>query len=122
VASQLRKLERRRRLGGFFYCPTPETFNRAFAGPSLFGTFKVMYRLAFTVGVKTMLTVQLLPPAITCPLHISDVMLKSPGLVPAGVTVPIVAALVPRTFTVTVCGVLLVPSFTIPNDNGEGLN
>ena len=49
----------------FRYCPTPDTFDSAFAGPSLFGTFNVKYRLPLTVGEKTMLTAQLLPPAMT---------------------------------------------------------
>src|SRR6516225_2795763 len=106
----------------YFYCPTPETFNSAFAGPSLLGTFRVMYRLAFTVGVKMMPTVQLPPPGITCPLHVSVARLKSPGFVPPMVTVPMVAARVPSTFTVTVFGLLLEPSFTIPNASGDGLN
>jgi hypothetical protein len=53
---------------------------------------------------------------------VSDAILKSPGFVPPTVTVPIVAARVPRTFTVTVRGLLLEPTFTVPIGRGDGLN
>jgi hypothetical protein len=81
-----------------------------------------MYRFAFTVGVNTIPTVQLLPPAITWPLHVSDAIEKSPGFVPAITTVPIVACRVPSTFSVTIRGALLLPTFTVPIASGDGLN
>lgn len=78
------------------------------------GVLSAMLRVALrcpaAVGVNVTLTAQVPLEATLAPEQLSALLAKSPGFVPAIVTVEIVRSAAPELVTVTVCAVLVVPT------------
>ncbi len=84
-------------------------------------TFSVPAREPVAPGVKVSVIVHVPPlPATTADVHKLLVMAKSPASVPVIVTVSMVTEVVPLFVKVTVTGVLVLPTATLPKDAGEG--
>ena len=93
--------------------PVPESDAVCGLLPAVSEIVKVAVRAPVVVGLNTTVTVQLAEAARLAPQLLAEI-LKSPAFVPVIDTLLIVIEDAPLFFNVVDCGVLVVPTFTVP--------
>src|SRR5579862_32076 len=97
--------------------PVPVPLKLTVCGPPLILSAKLKVAVRFPVaeGVNFTLTAQVALGVIAAPLHVSEVLVKSPAFVPASATPAKARSNWPVLVTITVWATLVVPTPWLPN-------